>query len=516
LDGLASWTEIGRTGGRDPLAMLSAVEYAYQTQLSGISTITERLRYYAFHCWWISHYADTSPTKSAAEYGDHARRFELLYALASLCVPEDHTGVSDEIGISGAKETKKILRKGEDKIDFRYLTARDTPGEKRYIEPPMGDFANSYAPQMREIGLLHKPPSHGLFVPTARGLELATRFEESLGHASRVFREAAKSGNVDRCILAALSHCRPGAIPQEGAEAEMLCDLLMARLEPDPETLPESRRPAARMARDTAVARRDTLLWILDTAKDNPETPVSQKMLRWHWLETPVSSDHPRAQTHASWQHYQCGDTARVACEAILAHAVREISRAPRDLSSLLNGLVEPLEGTGSLGAWLAMIEDRQANDPLRIIQGRALDGSEDLDILIAPIARIHAAWGKREPELATAYPEDRSGKQTVRTLLRWIKEHADRPSCDAMRDFLRDFIVMRHLAVAAGKFRANGAYTYLFEFHDRELHWRQTLSANPSGPRLKIALRFLEDLDLLEEGYITPRGKALLARETP
>lgn len=515
MDGLASWTEIGRTGGRDPLAMLSAVEYAYQTQLSGISTITDRLRYYAFHCWWISHYADTYPTKSAADYGDCARRFELLYALASLCVPDQPEATSDELGISGANHAAKILQEGWNQIDFRHATARETPAEKRYIEPTMGDFANSYASQMREIGLLYQPKSHGLNVPTERGLDLGARFEESLGEASTLFRESAKTGIVDRKTLARIAHCRPGAISRESSEAEMLRELLMARLEPDPETVPERRRKAATETRDAAIARRDTLLWILDTAKDNPDAPVSQEILRWHWVETPVASDHPRAHTHARWQHYQCGDTARVACEALLVHAVWEISRSPRDIGSLLAGLTEPLDGASNLGAWLADIENRQAADPLQTIQSRALDGSDDLDALMGPLARLYCYWGAREPELAEAYPEDRPGRQTVRTLLRWIERQKDRPARDAMIDFFRDFIIMRHLAVAAGKFRANSAYTYLFEFHDQELHWKQSRSPNPSGPRLKIALRFLEDLGLLKDGYITKYGKALLDSES-
>ncbi len=515
MDGLASWTEIGRTGGRDPLAMLSAVEYAYQTQLPGISTITERLRYYAFHCWWISHYADTSPTKSAADYGDCARRFEFLYALASLCVPDDPQATSDELGILGANCAARVLQEGQNQIDFRYVTARETPAERRYIKPAMGDFANSYASQMREIGLLRQPKSHGLNVPTERGLDLAARFEESLGEASTSFRETAKSGIVDRNTLARLAQCRPGAISPESDEAEMLRDLLMARLEPDPEAVPERRREATTAARDAAIARRDTLLWILDTAKDNPDAPVSQDMLRWHWVETPVASNHPRAHTHARWQHYQCGDTARVACEALLAHAVREISRSPRDIETLLAGLTEPLDGACNLGAWLADVENRQAADTLQTIQSRALDGSDDLYALMGPLARLHREWGSREPQLAEAYPEDRPGRQTVRTLLRWIERQKDRPARNTMADFFRDFIIMRHLAVAAGKFRANSAYTYLFELHDRELHWKQSPSPSPSGPRLKIALRFLEDLDLLKDGHITKRGEALLHSET-
>lgn len=514
MDGLANWTETGRTGGRDPLAMLSAIEYAYQTQLSGISTITERLRYYAFHCWWISQYADNAPTKSAAEYGDCARRFEVLYALASLCVPGDLQVTSGEIGVSGAKYAEKCLLEGRQEIDFRYVTGRETPAERRYIKPALGDFANSYASQMREIGLLHQPTSHGLNVPLPRGLELAARFDESLGDAATLFRETAHAGVVCRDTLAKLAHCRPGNIPPDGAEAEMLRDLLMARLEPDPKTVPESRRQAATEARDTAIARRDTLLWILDTAKDQPDTPVSQEMLRWHWMETPVSSAHPRAHTHARWQHYQCGDTARVTCEALLARAVREISYDPRDIGALLASLTEPLEDTGSLGAWLAGIEARQAKDTLQIVQARALDGSDDLDTLMGPLARLHRDWGSREPDLAEAYPEDRPGRQTVRTLLRWIERHKDRPVRDAMTDFFRDFIIMRHLAVAAAKFRANSAYTYLFEFHEQKLHWKQSPSPNPSGPRLKIAIRFLEDLDLLKGGHITKRGETLLESE--
>lgn len=519
LNGLANWTEIGRTGGRDPLAMLSAVEYAYQTLLPGLNTVTERLRYYAFHCWWIADYAgdtEDAPTKSAADYGDRARRAEMLYALASLCVPGDPLATSEERGISGAIKTRRVLRAGEDVIDFRVMTDRKTPPEKRYIKPAMGDFLGTYSAPMREIGLLQKPDVHKLNVPLHCGLDLARHFEESLGEAADLFRRAAKARVVDRATLAQLAHCRPSEIPPDSAEAAMLCNLLMGRLETNPETVPEKHRDDANRRAGVAQARRDTLLWILETAQDNPETPLNQDMLRWHWFEKPVDPEHPRAHTHARWQHYQCGDTARVCCEVMLAHAVRRINATPEGIAinDLLAALTAPLSSAGTLGQWLANIDAAREELPLEALQAIALDGCDSLDGLMAPLARLHRDWGAREETLAEAFPDDRPGKQTVRNLLRWIERQTDTRATVAMRDFFRDFILMRHLMVAAGKFRRDSAYTYLFELHEGRLHWRQMTSGNPSAPRLEIALRFLDDLDLLEDGTITERGVSLLASE--
>jgi hypothetical protein len=519
LDGLANWTDLGRTGGRDPLAMLSAVEYAYQTLLPGLNTVTERLRYYAFHCWWIADYAgdtDDAPTKSAADYGDRARRAEMLYALASLCVPDDPAATSDERGISGAIKTRRVLREGEATIDFRAMTDRETPPDKRYIKPAMGDFLGTYSAPMREIGLLQKPSIHNLNVPLPRGVELARHFEESLGEAAELFRQTAKARVVDRATLARLAHCRPGEIPPESGEADMLRNLLMGRLEADPETVPENQRTDAIRRVSVAQARRNTLLWILETAKDNPQIPLDQDMLRWHWFKTPVDPGNPLAHTHARWQHYQCGDTARVCCEVMLAHAVRLLNKTPEGiaLDDLLTALTVPLNSEGSLGQWLARINAAQEDEPMEYLQATALEECDNLEGLIAPLARLHRDWCDREEDLAEAFPDDRPGKQTVRTLLRWIDRQTDTPAAIAMRQFFRDFILMRHLMVAAGKFRRDSAYTYLFELHAGRLHWRQMTSGNPSAPRLEIALRFLDDLDLLKDGKITKRGETLLESE--
>ena len=79
------------------------------------------------------------------------------------------------------------------------------------------------------------------------------------------------------------------------------------------------------------------------------------------------------------------------------------------------------------------------------------------------------------------------------------------------MSDLISKRVIGRHLDVAARKFKIQGTYTYRIEIDEARLVARQTSGLSPSGPRLATAISFLEDIDFLSEGNLTPRGKAYL-----
>lgn len=52
-DGIGHWTEPGAWGGLDPLGMRAPIESCFARLLPGLTTVTNRLRYYSFFSWWI-------------------------------------------------------------------------------------------------------------------------------------------------------------------------------------------------------------------------------------------------------------------------------------------------------------------------------------------------------------------------------------------------------------------------------------------------------------------------------
>ena len=118
--GLPAWTEIGQIAGLDPLGMARPTEAVYQSLLPGISTITNRLRYYSFFPWLLDSYARNGDTDPATFFR-FQRRSEGLFALIGV------SGVSD-IGLTGAIWAQNLLAQSGDTIEFG-ATAELTDGQ---------------------------------------------------------------------------------------------------------------------------------------------------------------------------------------------------------------------------------------------------------------------------------------------------------------------------------------------------------------------------------------------------
>jgi hypothetical protein len=114
--GLPAWTEIGQIAGLDPLGMARPTEAVYQSLLRGISTITNRLRYYSFFLWLLDSYARKNGDTDPATFFRFQRRSEGLFALIGV------SGVND-IGLTGANWSLTLLAQSGD-VDLRTFRPR--------------------------------------------------------------------------------------------------------------------------------------------------------------------------------------------------------------------------------------------------------------------------------------------------------------------------------------------------------------------------------------------------------
>ena len=134
LDGIPAWTDHGKEGGLDPLAMLRPVEALYQGLLEGLSSVTIRLRYYSFLNWWVRHYRQTNGSTKASEFTAHIRKGEALIGLIS-------KAAGQQDGIAGDLELAKVLGAAGDVIDLQ--DAAD-----RYLKIPA--YFGVYGTQMAD------------------------------------------------------------------------------------------------------------------------------------------------------------------------------------------------------------------------------------------------------------------------------------------------------------------------------------------------------------------------------
>lgn len=491
MDGTSEWTEIGAEQGLDHLAMLSPVEAHYQSLLRGFSSVTTRLRNYSFYAFWVAHYKRKVRNDARRVFEDRTRRVEALYALASVQRP-------NETGVAGSTFADDKLNEDGELIDFRAETDYETPQRDRYLAPRGGAFPGIYFGQMREMGLIGRGKHHGLPVPDEPCYALADAYEASAKEFIGEFLRLAEVGQVSRAELAPMVAMAPSALDQGSEEAAILRRLLMGE-------------DGAKLS----INRRATLLAILDIARkmdgeakgEGPGEKVTEEMLRWWFVEN--VPDGPHANIHRAWQHYQVGDMVRLVYESLLNHAILVLEDTSEGLPApeLVAELVADVPAV-PLEAWLAALAD--GPEGLRELQARGMVHDAPLGYILAPLARLWRDWRDRLDDLGKSYKEA-PGQQTCFTELRWIEAHRTVSAGAALGQLLFQRVLRRHLEVAARKFRMQSSYTYLIEVEEARLRARGKVNINPSGPRLATAVRFLEDVDFLRGGRITPHGLAYL-----
>ena len=142
MSALATWTDVGAEEGRDPLAMLNAVERVYPGLLPGMSSLTTRLRQYAFHSWWITDYVDTEPIRLGRSSPSGPGRSSIFRALEP---PGD-----GRVGAGGGLIARAELASGRDPIELRRYRPRHPAGRalhrsggrrvrRRLVEPDERD-----------------------------------------------------------------------------------------------------------------------------------------------------------------------------------------------------------------------------------------------------------------------------------------------------------------------------------------------------------------------------------------
>ena len=335
---IPEWTEIGQDSGLDPLAMVRPTEALYQSLVPGISTITQRLRYYAFFPWLLEQYAKRVGDRSIDTFRRFWRRAEALYALI---------GVNNgyETGITGANWASDASQGEANPISFE--EAADPHSATRYLKNKAGAYGAIYASQMREMGLVDSAEAHDIDIVTDRGRLIAEAFGESIADANTLFLEIIERGEVTREELVALAALKPGRIPFASSEQVLLQRLLVGGL--------QGEMPAD-------VSRRLTMHQILrlTATLGRAPTPIEAK---WAWYQSGAADD-SNEDTEAAlslrlWRLYHTNDLLRLAYEGILKHSL-DLLAAATGRTLTLTELVEQVVGSrgDSNPSWIEFCVD--------------------------------------------------------------------------------------------------------------------------------------------------------------
>lgn len=507
------WTELQERQGLDPLGMQNTSIALYQSMLPGISNVTLRVRYYAFHSWVCREYARAHHSPNTDQWCLFLRRCEALYAL----VAQQHAQATGVAGSRWASNTLKGLK--GDRI--RFAVNADRQGSAQYLLQKFGAFGAAYSSQMSVLGLLQEAEKHDLPVASTRGTKLANDFAASVGSAAAVFLDAVRRGSVTLGELRQLGVFAPSHIEAESDERATYEALLFAP-QAGSDTLDASRRSSLRLLLYAAGALGRTpdaqeVRWMAYSGFDDEGNP----------LPPLPGAD---AACRYRWRVYHANDLMHVCHEALLRFTLEALERHPNGvrtealLDEVASRLIEAAEDApatwGELEASLEVPENAWGED-----EGNEWFLADNLlsrrveEALPAKMAfdalRLLATLARRfEPELGAVqqvlHGIAHDTSQTVVTELRFLARHRDAPLKATIAALVKQRILDRHQLVAFQKLRG-GDYTFLFEVEDGLVRPRSKAGPVFTNPRLRSAISFLTDIHLLGVDGLTAHGRQVL-----
>ncbi len=486
----AQWTTKGRIGGLDPLAMLAPIEACYGRLLPGISSVTVKFRYYAFFSWWIDEYTHGGMSTSSHEFEEHLRRGEALLALVSAYAHDEISAEFSTSGVAGTEWASRMIEHSEGPIDFCEASSIDTPkGEKkRYLDVHV--FRAAYGSQMSAIGLLSRLHGFDVFAPTDLGKKMAAVYRDANSKENlNLFRQIAKSGTTTKEELGLLVLMRAGNLKKDSVEENLLRDLLFGRCEVE------------------SKIRADTLIEILIAARDMNKFP-SQDDLRWLWFDNSPGDNHPRRDCRLAWQYYQVGDSLRVCLEALLYKIAHILSNSDGDQrpQDLTYEVCKDVPANVSFEDFFLSLEVASDGVDTELLHRRAVTSVSSMSDILSLLARVYVRWSDRAKDLALVYPETERFITPI-SGLGFLKSRKDESAQKVLRTFILEKVIRQHLWVATRKLHGQGNFTYVFEFEEGKLSVRSKGSTYSSGPRTATALRFLEEIGLIDKEGITANG---------
>ena len=475
-DGTTNWTQPGASGGLDPLGMLAPIEGLYTSLLQGLSSVTTRLRYYPFYCWWVTQFPKRTNNSKDSHFNRHIRDGEVIFAAISIALAEEEGWIT---GLGGGRKVRNAVRDDAtinlDKLAPDYL-----------INPV---YFAAYRSQMVEMGLLKKGRNHALSVPTQLGADLANAFLNEVGiDSADRFLRVAEVGEVAPNDLADLSsfRCAYDASQANNEELNIIRRCLTGR--------------------EGSGSRRNTCLLILKSLEEREL--ISDYDLRFLWLETDPDPASTTYEEEKSWRHFQIADSIRVAMECLLSHATYRLSEAkePLAVAQLAENLVADLPDDQSLEDYFIVLADTDQDG--RSLQEKAIRSLEDdIEAPLALIAHLWFHYSDNLPGMAANIPQ-RGAFLTPAPLMERIDEIRTLPARMALEDFILKFVLRRHLDVASRKLRGQGNFTFQFEYEDGALSPQNRGQVGPASPRTKTLLTFLQEVGLISDAGITELGR--------
>jgi hypothetical protein len=203
--------------GRDPLGLSRLEQQLADALMEGITTITDRARYYSMYCWILRRLVEQGHDESRARFERNFQRLEAAVALATRLQSKTSSVIGDR-QVTGRVSARS--ESAEVDLDFRVLPSNE-----------LGGFGQNYAGSMFALGLTSRddteiyrvePVGEPFAAAVSSGFRGTRWIEGGLDRRSSVSWSELKAC-ADRLSLDGIRE------PWASTERELLIDLLFAR-----------------------------------------------------------------------------------------------------------------------------------------------------------------------------------------------------------------------------------------------------------------------------------------------
>ena len=255
---LPRWTKSQKIedSGRDPLGLARVHERLTDWLVPGITTQTDRARYYSFYLWSIYDTNRTDMPSNRRQFIEGMRRREAVFVLSCLA-HHDGVGPVDLVGVEkGSKIWKRDPKPRWFSTDFQPLPSN-----------PLGGYSQYYGGSLYRLGLTHTPENaNGVDQLTPGGRKVAEAFESSISRTQFLRGKHQVDDELSFTVLRDLGNkaCLCELPGTNGAERELLTNLFFGLDE---------------FENDDALLRRQTLLLCLDVIDfaNRSRMPIHEK-----------------------------------------------------------------------------------------------------------------------------------------------------------------------------------------------------------------------------------------------
>lgn len=491
--------------GLDPLGLQITSESSYVHLLSGITNLTNRIRYYGFYCWLLEYYAlnirDTEPKK---QY-DFIRKAELMLAVVM------KSNIPEYSQVTGSNFAMELIHKAPS--DFFDLTtnAVKTGDNRTYWKFSSGAFGQYYAGAMHEIGLTLRS-DNGNFICTNKthyqnisGAEVADVFKENVDRKAREkFVKNIIGGELPVHHIEELYEAFAlNKITYGGSEWKIYCDLLL-----------QYDHPMQEITEDEQLTyhRKNTMRYVLESIQSSDELYSWSHFTNEIYFNKGVLNEESD-ETLKTWYFYNFNELWHFGAGSVFWGMLHFLGteyhqvHLPLFINQFSNEILTYLEDK------FDMIKGNKLIEEIKKIPNIESNASEEINNSIRNgdyksaagigLSLIFSIFNTNIVNIDEIHKEA-FAKGLVRdgNVLEMMFQIRDFEG--SLDDFIQDFIlrniIYRHQFVALRKTGSGVTSTLKFLLDENYIRQIESFTPRFTSPRLGALLNILKDLSLIDD----------------